>query len=157
MALTVFNNQKNNFLKSISYIDAFSYEKSQLLDYLEDIGTFFSHICTNQNFINSLHCKKSYFSEDVNEKLYFELISLYSRYFDGDFDGAYQQLNTILPKDEIEKSAYSDLGFVEKRILSNALSIYSMEGDAYFCEKNCRKIKFRIKLLQWSLILSWRV
>ncbi|WP_019867460.1 metallophosphoesterase [Methylovulum miyakonense] len=142
VALTGFNDQKNNFLKSIGYIDTFSYEKSKLLDYLEDIGTFFINICTNQNFINALRSKKSHFADDADEKLYFELISLCSRYFDGDFDRVFQQLNKILPKDEIEKRAYSDVGFVERRILITALSIYSMEGDAYFCAGIFEKINY---------------
>jgi len=141
-SLTRFNEQKNNFLKSIDYIDAFSNDKIELLNYLEDMGRFFVDICSNRHFINTFNSKKNYFTDDANQKLYFELISLYSRYFDGDFALAYQQLGKILPKDEIAKRACSSkLEFIERCILTKALNIYSMEGEAYFCIEILEKIK----------------
>jgi hypothetical protein len=139
IALTGFNDQKNNFLKSISYIDAFCYKKSELIEYLDGVGDFFVGICTNKNFISALKSKKSYFADDANEKLYFELIILCSRYYDGAFDEAFQQLNKKLPKGEIENFLQYDNLFLTS-LTSLALNIYCMEGDVYFCHKIIEKI-----------------
>jgi hypothetical protein len=139
-SLMSFNNQKNNFLKSIEYLDCFECEKYQLLEYFGEMADFFSAICTHKNFIKTLSSKRKYFSNNKNERLYFELILIYSRYFDGYFAIAFDELTRILPLKKLENiEIVSEL---ERSICKIAIAIYSMEGEAYFSAKIADKIKF---------------
>jgi hypothetical protein len=138
-ALMSFNNQKNNFLKSIVYLDCFEGEKYRLLTYLDTMGDLFADICTNKNFIKMLYSKRKYFADHQNEKLYFELILICSRYFDGDFASAFDELTRILPLKKIENlQIVSEL---ERAICRIAIAIYNMEGEACFSAKIADKIK----------------
>ena len=155
--LKIFNAHKNNFLKSISYIDLLDYKKYELLRYLEVISVNFIEICTNKNFIEELGWKKKYFSDNENEKLYFDLIMISSRYFDGDFESAFKELTEKIPKDKLEHLDYNSV--LERAIGRNAFGIYEMEGEAYFCTKISEKEKIHdttglFYISEYNLILN---
>lgn len=137
--LAIFNNHKNNFLKSIAYLDCFECEKYLLLEYLNDMSLLFADICTNENFIKTLYGKIKYFVDNKNENLYFNVILIHSRYFDGDFASAFEDVTKVLPIDNIEKLDSSSN--LERAICIRAIGLYGMEGDAYFAVKIADKIK----------------
>lgn len=140
LALKIFNAHKNNFLKSISYIDLLDYKKNELLNYLEAVSINFITICTNKNFIAELGKKRNYFLDDEKEKLYFDLLILNSRYFDGDFEEAFKELTKKVPKNRIEYlDGDSEL---ERAVIGISSNIYGMEGYAYFDTKISEKFKF---------------
>lgn len=139
LALKIFNNYKNNFLKSINYIDLLNHEKHELLNYLESVSIDFIEICTNKSFIELLNSKKEYFSVNENEKLYFELIVLNSSYFDGNFEKTFKELTKKISKNKIEHLNYNSK--LERDIGRSAIDIYGMEGEAYFCTKIAKKAK----------------
>lgn len=145
LALILFNDQKNNFLKSIGYIDAFGDEKELLLDYLFDVSGFFISICTHKNFIKELLNKKYYFTDNESQKLGFDLIVLCSRYFDGDFENVFNELNRKFPKDKMVNLLQDDPGLIERLLAALAISIYCMEGDAYLSAKSDEIMKYSYK------------
>ena len=54
LSLTLFNSLKGNFLKSITYINLFKYERYELLLYIDLVSSFFVDICTNINLIKEI-------------------------------------------------------------------------------------------------------
>ena len=138
LSLTLFNSHKGNFLKSITYINKFKYEKHLLLLYINRLSISYIEICTNTNLIKTLIEKQGYFN-DEDEKKYLNLILLNSRYFDGDFKQVFIELIALVSKTDIEQYKGSE---IEISIIIKALTIYSMEGDSYFSAKIFKKINY---------------
>ena len=127
-ALMFFNSQQGNFLKSITYCDKTDVDGEELADYLESVSNFFTEICSLGGLIRELTARADSFIG--REKQCVDMMLLYARYFDGDFDAAFAGVKQLIP---IEALTALDRTIESERILANyAASIYSMEGEALF-------------------------
>ncbi|OAI08883.1 hypothetical protein A1353_04735 [Methylomonas methanica] len=131
LVLQIFNSQQGNFLKSIAYcrhLDVFS---EVVLPYFDELSHFFIDICSLKSFIRELSQR----SEDFNgmDKRCLDSILLHSRYFDGDFKNAFEELKQVVA---LEALASLDRSKNNERILANkTLNVYEMEGDVFYVAK----------------------
>ncbi len=127
-ALKIFNSQQGNFLKSISYCNQVAIDTSELLIFFDDLVVLFIKICSLKGFIRELTLRANDFNN--MDRRCVDSILLNARYFDGDFQNAFDDLKQLAP---LESLASLDRSKANERLLvSNALSIYRMEGEALY-------------------------
>ncbi len=123
-ALQKFDLQKNNFFKPLQFFNEVDIDQKVLLNYLQSLLTMIERISSCFRFAEALETVKHDF--DKNYQLTINVMQLFARYFDGDFDESYKKLREIMPLDlALEQNRV--LGY--NRLLSNiAMNIYVMEG-----------------------------
>jgi hypothetical protein len=150
-ALKIFNSQQGNFLKSISYCNQVTIETSELLDFLDDLKSFFVRICSLKGFIRELSIQSK--NLDNMDRRCVNAILLHARYFDGDFKNAFDELKQLAPLGSLASLDRSNLN--EQLLVDNALNIYRMEGEAlYEAKYEVENDIFRIGLPAFSLSLG---
>lgn len=125
----LFNDMQNNLLKSVEYIDRFDYDTEAKILYLETISEGINAVCGNQNLIEVMSEKSKCFVG--KEDLLYKSIMISLRYYDGEFDSAYTDLQKIIPFNEITQFDYTNN--IDKAIVNLALPLYDMEGETLFC------------------------
>ena len=136
-ALMFFNTQQGNFLKCISYCDKVNVDGDKLLRYIEIVLEFFTSICSFGGFIRELTTKINNFLG--RDKQCVEMMLLFAKYFDGDFDRVFAKVKELMPMEEITSL---DRTIGRERILADhVLSIYLMEGEALQAAKYSAKHK----------------
>jgi len=139
-ALDVFNSQQGNFLKSITYCNKVDIDTSVLLNYLHNLSSLFSGICSLGGFIRELSARSNDF-QGMDRKCV-DVQLLHSRYFDGDFTNAYAELQQLVPLEALctlDKTTTN-----ERQLILNVINIYEMEGEALYA------IKYLAKNMQTS-------
>lgn len=150
-ALKIFNSQQGNFLKSISYCNQVTIETSELLEFLDDLKSFFVRICSLKGFIRELSIQSK--NLDNMDRRCVNAILLHARYFDGDFKNAFDELKQLAPLESLASLDRSNLN--EQLLVDNALNIYRMEGEAlYEAKYEVENDIFRIGLPAFSLSLG---
>ena len=130
-SLAIFDSLQGNFLKSITYCDRIEAGRDDLINYLDDLCTFFVAICSVGGFIRNLSAIVEKFHGGDRQVV--DMLLLYSRYFDGDFDKAFAEIKQLIP---LEKLVTLDRTILNEKLLARtASSIYEMEGEALFAAK----------------------
>lgn len=133
----IFDKNRNNFIKCISYINKFDKSKITKADKLEYINDLLYYITTTNSitqFLAEFNKIKIYFDDMQDGHLLTNLITNYTSYYLGDFENSYKKLNEILSFNDCSK----DLIDRNKRfeiIFMNAFQTYSYEGKTFeFCK-----------------------
>jgi len=125
IALEIFSSQQGNFLAAIKYCDRFEVDKEELLDYLDDTTSLFNDICSLNGFIRAMSDKIDLFQG--RERQCADALLLHTKYFNGDFQQAFAELQDLLPLDQISSLDRDILS--EQLLASYARNIYQMEGE----------------------------
>lgn len=137
----LFNSNRENVFKSVSYIDLFDYNKLDKIRYLINISMTAIHTHGEMEYYNNLIKKSYYFENDESEKVIFNLILVQLRYFNGSFLSAYKKLNEVLDFESMKNLDTNIL--INQLIIPIAVNTYFMEGKAFECieyliEKNVK-------------------
>ena len=124
LALSLFDRQQNNVLKAISYLDLLKVTDEQICKFVDYSANLFLDICSHESFIHAISVKRQAFTGKVLQA--FESILLSSRYFNGDFDQVYKELEKFMPLNSLENLNYHCP--IEKISMVNLYGIYDMEG-----------------------------
>jgi len=125
LALKIFEENQNNFLKAISYVGLCSQKNEMKVNFIAKIGHLFLAICSLSNFIKILSDNKSIFSGVYLSAV--ECVIEKSRYFDGHFSSAHQNIQKMTSLDSLQHmDRECSMGNI---VFFSALSIYSMEGN----------------------------
>ena len=135
LALSLFDQQQNNVLKAISYLDKLKTKDKDLCQFLDYSSSLFTNISSLQSFIIAITIKKQLFTGIALQA--FNSILLSSRYYNGDFDLVYKELETTMPIASLEKINYHCP--IEKITLRNLYGIYEMEGNGIMAVNFDRK------------------
>ena len=130
-ALEEFSSQQENFLAAMKYSEYIKIEKEEFLDYFSDLLTLFVNICSSDRFIRELSGKIDFFKG--KEKRCAEAMLLAIKYYNGNFDLAFAELQQLLPLGKIN-SLNKDV-FAEELLADIASTIYKMEGAALWVAK----------------------
>lgn len=128
---------QNNFVRCIGYLDKFECEQDSLVDFLVDIKPTFVHTCRESIMLNSMMRQRQIFTK--NNLMLFDLIVIFLRYFRGDFDSAFAELQQIMPMSQLEN--YSGEDATSRMIVLTAINLYSMEGEDYFALKQLYRLE----------------
>jgi len=129
--LKIFNSHQGNFLKSITYCNQVDIDTSELLVFLDELNSFFIGICSLKGYISELGAQSKNF-ENMDLRC-IDAMLLHARYFDGDFKSAFNELKHLAP---LESLVLMDRSKLNERFLANySVSIYEMEGEAFFSAK----------------------
>lgn len=123
-AFNFFKKRLNNFITIINLFGKFKINQYQLCKYVDILAGFCISICSNQYFIKCMSSKMEIFEGDY--RLAAKSILLRSRYYDGDFQLAYEDLMIEFPLDELCNRRCDNK--INEIIVSNSLPLYSMEG-----------------------------
>ena len=124
----VFDNLKNNFLKSLEYLNYIEYDKNQII-YLNSITYYFIENSFNENFFRKLNNLREKFNQNKDAKELFEIIYLTYKYFCGEFDYVVNILKTDYSIELVNKK-YSTSNRIHRSTLNHIHNIYGMEGYA---------------------------
>lgn len=136
LSYELFDNQCNNFFKSITYIskfDDFKITKMDRLRYINSLIYYSDATYGLYRLLNELRELKEYFDSPQDENLLFEVIKICADYRLGNFDVAFKELKKTISFNELENVL--DKKSLFTTIISNALCTYFFEGAAFeFCK-----------------------
>jgi hypothetical protein len=127
-ASRILHEHQNNFMKSFEFVDAPGFSKADLLVYMSDLNVLFNGISANGAFARAMARQSAFFSSEEDANLCFKSILLNSRYFDGQFFAAFDELRRILPLDQLKGLDFSKSTLYIAA--GKAGELYSMEGFA---------------------------
>ncbi|KAB0664046.1 hypothetical protein F6V25_14660 [Oryzomonas japonica] len=148
-ALIIFNSQQGNFLKSIMYCDKVNVNSTELIEYLENLCVLFIDICSLGGLIRGLSEMRDYFKGA--DRHYVDALLYFARYFDGDFDSAFEAIKQAIPLDKLD--TFDRAKPNERSTAEIALSVYQMEGEALCAAKHRASHKFLTPNYPPSLLL----
>jgi hypothetical protein len=128
LASRIMHSYQNNFLKSISFMEASGFSKSEFLIYFQDLGILFTGITASGNLARAMDSHESLFKENADEYLCYKVLKLNAEYYDGQFDKAFSEINRLIPL-EITTSLDLTNEIVQLTVVT-ASEIYLMEGYA---------------------------
>lgn len=131
--------RQNNFIRCIGYLDQFVSAQDELAGFLADISATFVHTCREHIMLDAMSSKRQIFTD--KHLLLFDLIAIKLRYFSGDFDVAFSQLQALLPMQQL--AHYSGDNAINRMILLNTINLYRMEGEDCFSLKQLYRIQYR--------------
>ena len=131
----------NNFISAISYGTKKNVvrNESELEEYIEMtfiIGGFSNSLSLSSDFITAVNkCDIDFLINDNNRdkvRLVWQLIKVYAMYYKGDFDKAFDELKSLVPKEHLMKKSgdYKKGEAINWVISTIAQDIYEMEGGA---------------------------
>jgi hypothetical protein len=123
--LRIFELNQNNVLKAISYVAEYSSTIDKKVKFLELSCMLFQQISSLTNVIDTIDKNIDTFSG--KSKTTVKVILEYSKYFNGEFEIAYQKLRKIVPFSELPQLRNGEP--TERNTFRNAIPLYSMEGN----------------------------
>lgn len=123
---TFIQNQKN-FLKSIAYMYSTA-KPPEVCEYVINLTHLFTDICASRSLFAALDREIGFSEEMEYERLCIEIKKIVLRYYDGEFDLAFRDLQQMLPIGKIFKLPTDDR-FARSCVLTS-FNMYSMEGEA---------------------------
>ncbi|GCD11650.1 SIR2 family protein [Clostridium tagluense] len=136
LSCELFDNEFNNFIKSITYINKFEnfkITKIEKLKHINALTAYKSMTYSTEKLLNELAQLNDYFDSIQDGKLLFNLIKIKTDYNLGNFDTAFRNLKKIISFTEFRNVLDKDNLF--RIIIANAFALYFWEGDAFeFCK-----------------------
>ncbi|WP_417326575.1 TIR domain-containing protein [Halarcobacter sp.] len=126
----IFDANKNNFLKSFTYIChlELNYEK---YDYISDICDEFSlNASPNNSIFEKLNIIEKEFIKDDTNQHFFKILNLSLQYFYGDFENVFNTIKKEYPLNVICEK-YINYSKIELIYIDALITIYGMEGEQY--------------------------
>lgn len=141
-AISIFFGLFNNLIAAISYGEKKSVIRSreELEDYIEMtllIGSFSDEVSLSSDFLSVVEpINIEEIFEDKDDKeigLVWKLIKISAMYYKGNFDSAFNQLKSIIPKEYLMNIYHEKRkdNLLKNLIIGKARSIYIMEGEAF--------------------------
>jgi hypothetical protein len=141
-ALLIFVSLFNNLLAALSYgaMKGIVRSDEEIEDYIlmvENIGELSSFLNFTPDFLATLdNLEIEHFKTESNEEkvsLALKLIKIFSIYFTGEFDRAYEQLKLLITNNSLmDIEGRPEKGSIlDSIIYMNARHLYTMEGEAY--------------------------
>lgn len=127
ISIKTFNSHQMNFLKCVEYLPQVPLPYAEICDYVRAVTSLSINLCACRPLYKALEPMHRD-SGETYEQLYIDIKKIQLRYFDGEFEGAYRELQNIFPIESIFKIDPEDrLGSI---CAVTAANIYSMEGEA---------------------------
>ncbi|UTV28442.1 SIR2 family protein [Photobacterium atrarenae] len=148
LALEVFDSKKSNFLKSISYFAKLEIDYSDLCNFVHKVCGFSTESSSLSSTIRIISENVDVFPSSYKQCIDVTLLSI--RYYNGDFDRAFNELKQILPLESLRNFPHDNL---EQRITaSRARDLYKMEGDEFFSAKQCKDKQIFSRMYRGDLL-----
>jgi hypothetical protein len=125
LANTVFWKYQKNFLKALSFSNSIGEIGDELIDYIANMALLCNRTCSYDAFLSAMRLANFSFGE-AERNDYVAVECLVSRYFKGEFDAAFSQLQKKFDFDYIKSLSNTDP--VQQNIAGSVLRIYLMEG-----------------------------
>ncbi|WP_454862276.1 SIR2 family protein [Peribacillus frigoritolerans] len=131
--LLFFDNNMENFLNSLSYLNQVTEDKMDLLEYTFEVADYMGFIYQGKNCIKPLEKLKDYFRNIEKSDLAFNVLILRLRYYEGEFKRSLNELKALLPFDDAIELVNSE-DPVDELIFVNAVSIYKYGNELKILE-----------------------
>jgi hypothetical protein len=125
LASTVFWRFQKNFLKALRFSNSIGVDDIDIIDYISNVSSLCYETCSYSAFLSALDTAKFSF-EDEKKNSYVKLMSIKFRYFKGEFDLAFSELEREFSFEYLRSLDTTQP--VESNIAGTAISIYFMEG-----------------------------
>jgi len=126
MALSVNDENTNNYLKIIDNLELVNIKKEEKLIFVNNVIDVFRN--TNQQ--NEIFKRSSqlykYFEDVEDSKLFIDSAMVYLDYWTSDFDRPFNKLKEILPISNFNGSSFESK--IKEQMTYNTLSVYGVEG-----------------------------
>ncbi|GKU77260.1 metallophosphoesterase [Paenibacillus sp. L3-i20] len=136
--LYVFDQNVENCLKCLDYITLFDKDKNEKLILISYLDILFRALEQSMRFYMKLPDIKEHFNDIEKADLMLDIIIIKSKYYEGNFEEAYVQLQKLLPIESMYSLDSSDI--VQKYILHSAISVYRYRNTSdirrFFIESN---------------------
>ncbi|MCE5221464.1 MAG: SIR2 family protein [Clostridium sp.] len=132
LAYELFDDQSNNFFKSITYINKFEdYKMDKLykLDYIDDFSGYSQHNNCLDRFIHEISQLEGYFDELADGTLLFDIIKINAYYYWGDFETSFKKLNQVISFTNF--NCITNKNSIFKSIIADAFYLYFYEGKSF--------------------------
>ena len=139
-ASKVFNEYQGNFIKSVKYIGSANLPPTQFIEYLMDLNLLASGISLSNALARAMSKNSGYFKDDAAAQLCFDTILLSARYYGGDFKESFDELKRRIPLSQLVE--FIPENTIDEMMISQAMSIYGMEGEQLSYLALCMKIKW---------------
>jgi hypothetical protein len=136
----VFNEHQLNFIKSLGYLNSEIVNSERLVDYVDDLESLFNLICANSSFVQALNDSADLRLTDEHEMRCLNIIKLSARYFGGDFDAAFQELQKVAPQELLVELPFARQ--IDNTAINTAMTIYCMEGEALAAARDYVRRRF---------------
>lgn len=126
--MKLFDENKNNFFKSLDYIQYLEFD-NKMIDYLDTLITrsIMGNLFKEKNITQLIKLKKNY-EKDKLISNYFESFILSVNYFNGEFEETFEKIKKDFP---ITSLITTDDNMLTKYTNLNIMDIYTMEGYCY--------------------------
>jgi len=134
-SLQIHDDNINNYLKCIDFIEFVSKPNSEKLDYIDSLAHFFRHINQYEKFLEIVGQNKirTLFSEDEKEEKLYKLIILQLIYWCKDFNVVNKIIETY-SKEELVNLDFDNK--IERLSYVKILNILTCEGESLFSIKD---------------------
>ncbi|WP_022942146.1 hypothetical protein [Psychromonas hadalis] len=130
-AFSIFDHQQNNIIKAIGYIGHLQVTDEKIIQFIDDSSVLFISICSLQSFIVAIESEIQRFVGKTLQAL--NSFLFIARYYNGDFDQVYKELEANMPIESLEKLNYGCL--IERHTMLPYYGIYEMEGHELMAAK----------------------
>lgn len=145
VSLKIFDEQIENFLKVIDYLDKYEEENFEKLEYIIGIANSISDINHVSSFYPKILNLKDYFYKEKQLGLLFDCMVLVPIYYDGDFERSYNQILKIYSIEDLFSLNLNDN--IEEYIFLAVAAIIK-----YKHQNNLREIIIKKNYLSFHLI-----
>ncbi|WP_127495919.1 SIR2 family protein [Paenibacillus glycanilyticus] len=145
IGIRVFDQNIENCLKCLDYIVLFDEDKIEKLQLIGRLNSLFKKVGQASIFHRKIRAIKKYFYDIENSDIMLESIIINSKYYDGEFEEAYVELQNLVPIEKLYSFDNDDM--VQGIIIFSAINVYK-----YRDLREIRKYIIESKIIDNDLI-----